>query len=276
MNNIISKEITKRREAVGITQRELAEILGISQTDVADWERGNSYPNIECLGKIADALKTTVDTLLGDFDISVTAYENRYDTEEYYWGFVPNELCYDIMKLKPPIKPYRVLEIGCGEGRDAVFLAKNGYSVTAYDPAETGLAKARALAEQNGVKVNFIKGDVASYRLQENYDIIFSSGVLQYIPAEIRDEFFENIKSYVNDDGIIAANVFVAKPFIPDAPDMEENEKKQKRWRTGELFTHFHDWMFYKNEEVIFDCESVGIPHKHCMDIIVAKKVSKL
>lgn len=40
------------------------------------------------------------------------------------------------MKLRPPIKPYRVLDMGCGEGKDAVFLARNGYQVTAFDVAE--------------------------------------------------------------------------------------------------------------------------------------------
>lgn len=48
-------------------------------------------------------------------------YDRRYDMEEYYWGLLPNDICYDIMKILSPIKPYRVLDIGCGEEKDAVF-----------------------------------------------------------------------------------------------------------------------------------------------------------
>ena len=45
------------------------------------------------------------------------------------------------MKLRPPVKPLKVLDIGCGEGKDAVFLARNGYSVTAFDLSEAGIEK---------------------------------------------------------------------------------------------------------------------------------------
>ena len=47
------------------------------------------------------------------------------------------------------------MDIGCGEGKDAVFLARNGYKVTAFDIAESGLAKGRELAERNGAYVDF-------------------------------------------------------------------------------------------------------------------------
>ena len=43
------------------------------------------------------------------------------------------------MRIKPPVKPYKVIDIGCGEGKDAVFLARNGYDVTAFDVSEQGL-----------------------------------------------------------------------------------------------------------------------------------------
>ena len=95
----------------------------------------------------------------------MTDYEKRYGNEAYYWGLQPNELCYEIMKIKPPVKPYRVLEIGCGEGKDAVFLAKNGYLVTAFDAAQTGIDKARSLAKRHGVQIDFFQADVLDYRL---------------------------------------------------------------------------------------------------------------
>jgi 2-polyprenyl-3-methyl-5-hydroxy-6-metoxy-1,4-benzoquinol methylase len=54
--------------------------------------------------------------------------------------------------MAPPVKPLKLLDIGCGEGKDSVFLAKNGYIVTAFDIAEAGIEKAKRLADMNNVE----------------------------------------------------------------------------------------------------------------------------
>ncbi len=271
MSNNFGKIINHKRKALGITQQELADRLHISFQAVSKWENGGAYPDIELLPKIAAILGTTVDSLLGYAAVHKTDYEERYKTDSYYWGLVPNRLCYEIMKLRPPVKPLRVLDVGCGEGKDAVFFARNGYDVTAFDYADSGLEKAQNLAERFDVKINLFKADINDFRLTENYDIVFSSGVFHYIKPEIRSEIADNIKSHINTDGIAAINVFVNKPFIERAPDSEQSEEN-KQWKSGELLTLFHDWKIHSFKEEIFDCMSSGIPHKHCMDIMVAEK----
>ena len=44
----------------------------------------------------------------------------------------------------PPTRPLKVLDIGCGEGKDAVFFARNGYDVTAFDLSKEGIEKGKA------------------------------------------------------------------------------------------------------------------------------------
>lgn len=239
---------------------------------MSKWEKGTTYPDIELLPQLAAILGTTVDALLGYSSLSVTEYEERYKTEGYYWGLIPNSLCYEIMKLMPPLKPMRVLDIGCGEGKDAVFLARNGYRVTAFDIAESGLEKARELADKNGVHIDFFKADALDYRPETNFDIIFSSGVLHYIPAKTREELISCLKSHTNTGGLNVLNVFVEKPFIDVPPDSEKGEYRKKPWLSGELFTYYHDWLFHKNDELIFNCNSGGSSHKHCMDVLIAEK----
>lgn len=272
-SNHIGSIIMKKRKALGYTQQDLAGYLNVSYQAVSKWENGTAYPDINLLPGIAQILGTTVDTLLGYQGRAVTEYEERYKSEEYYWGLNPNQMCYEIMKLKPPIRPYRVLDIGCGEGKDAVFLAKNGYLVSAFDVAETGLAKARELAERSGVHVDFFKANVLDYKPDTVFDVIFSSGVFHYITPDIREEFTTSLKEHTAVGGIHAINVFVDKPFIGKAPDSEKKESEKGNWKSGELFTCYHDWLFHKNEEVIFDCNSGGIPHQHCMDILIAEKI---
>ncbi len=249
--------ICKRRKELGLTQNQLAKSLNISFQAVSKWENNTAYPDIEMLPKLAVALNTTVDALLG-YSSVVTDYDKRYNTEEYYWGLMPNRICYDIMKILPPIKPYRVLDIGCGEGKDAVFFAKCGYAVTAFDISEQGIEKAKKLAEHNKVEVGFFKADIFDYRLDTEYDIIFSSGVLHFLPDTDRKEFCDCMKVHTTENGINALNVFVQKPFITRAPDETRDEEKRHPWLSGELFECYHDWLFHICREEIFDCNSGG------------------
>ena len=269
----IGKIITDRRKSLGLTQQALAEKLNISFQAVSKWENGTSCPDVNLLPKLASALNVSIDSLLGYPSQSLTEYDKKYNAEGYYWGIKPNNLCYEIMRIKPPIKPYKVLDIGCGEGKDAVFLARNGYKVTAFDVSEQGLSKARELADNCNVKIDFFKADVRDFRLEKDFDIIFSSGVFQYIHQEQRRNFIDSLKAHTTVNGINVINVFVRKPFIPLPPDIEESEITAGDWNSGELFMYYHDWLFRKNEEKIFDCNSSGIPHKHCMDVLIAEKI---
>ncbi len=268
----IGKIITDKRKALGLTQQALAEKLNISFQAVSKWENSTSYPDVTLLPKLATVLNVSIDSLLGYPLQSLTEYDKRYNEDGYYWGLSPNNLCYDIMRIKPPIKPYKALDIGCGEGKDAVFLARNGYNVTAFDISEQGLFKAHELADKCGVKIDFFKADVRDFRPETDYDIIFSSGVFHYIPNELRRNVIDSLKAHTTDNGINVINVFVRKPFIPLPPDIEESELAAGDWKSGELFMYYHDWIFRKNEERIFDCNSSGISHKHCMDILIAEK----
>ena len=269
----IGAQIAVRRKALGMTQQMLAEKLNISFQAISKWEKGTSYPDVTLLPVLAAVLNISIDSLLGYPSQSVTDYDKRYQTEGYYWGLAPNNLCYEIMRLKPPTKPYKVLDIGCGEGKDAVFLARNGYDVTAFDVSEQGLSKARELANHCGVEIDFFKADVRDFRLETDYDIIFSSGVFHYIPNELRESVIDSLKTHTTANGINVINVFVRKPFIPLPPDIEESEIAAGDWKSGELCMYYHDWLFHKNEERIFDCNSSGVPHKHCMDVLLAEKI---
>lgn len=210
MDKQLGTIICKKRKEIGLTQNRLAQSLGVSFQAISKWENGSAYPDIELLPKLAAQLNTTVDALLGYSGV-VADYDSRYKNSEFYWGLRPNTLCYDVMKIMPPIKPYRVLDIGCGEGKDSVFLAKCGYSVTAMDISEVGLEKAKTLAERNQVQVNFFKADIIDFRPDTDFDIIFSSGLLHFVPEAAREELCESLKAHTASGGINALNVFVKK-----------------------------------------------------------------
>lgn len=267
---VFAQNLSRIRRQQGLTQQDLAERINLTFQAISKWETGQSMPDLEQLIRLADLLCVSADTLLGHTPRTPSGqYQQRYDQDGYYWGVAPSSMCYEVMRLKPPSRPLRVLDIGCGEGKDAVFFARNGYEVTAFDIAESGIDKARRLADACGVNVNFFRADLMDFRPDGEYDIVFSSGVLHYIPDALRAEILQSYQECTAPGGIHALNAFVRKPFIPDAPD--ENAPAWL-WRSGELAMLYTDWRFHRLTEEIFDCQSGGIPHQHCMDAIIAEK----
>jgi len=273
MKEKLARNISIYRKEKGFTQEELAQILGISFQAVSKWENAQTMPDISLLPKLSRILGVSIDKLLGYVaqDRPITIYEEEYKTEGYYWGMEPNSACYQVLQLMPPTKHYKLLDVGCGEGKDAVFFARNGYDVSAFDVSEAGIEKTRKLAEHVGVRVNVFKADLLDFRLDTHYDIIFSSGVLHYIKPEYRKEIFDNYKQFTNEDGIHVLNVFVHKPFIAPPP---ENEPNAFTWYSGELLSYYRDWLIPDSSEIVFDCNSSGIPHKHAMTKMIAQKKS--
>ncbi len=198
-------------------------------------------------------------------------YDKRYQQEQYYWGEKPSSSCKRILEIIPPDHPLTLLDIGCGEGRDAVFFASQGYRVTAFDTSPVGIEKAQRLAEKAGVSIELFIADINEYRLSAGFDVVFSTGVLQYIPPQLRAEIFANYRHFTNPKGINAHSAFVDKPFIDPAPD---EEASAHNWISGELLGLFHDWRVEFTSEEIFDCMSSGVPHQHAIARVIARNIA--
>jgi len=69
---------------------------------------------------------------------------------------------------------------------------QSGYDVSAFDISEAGLDKTKRLAEKARVHVRAFRANIWDYRLEEDYDVLYSSGVLHYIKPELRDEVMAN------------------------------------------------------------------------------------
>lgn len=273
MKEQLARTISRYRKEKGLTQEELAQKLGLSFQAVSKWENAQTMPDITLLPQLSAILGVTIDKLLGYESRlePVTIYEEQYEKPGYYWGTQPNSSCYRILQLMPPVRPLKLLYIGCGEGKDAVFLARNGFDVTAFDVTDAGVEKTKRLAEQARVHVNVFKADVRDFRLDSGFDILHSSGVLHYIPPEEREDIFANYKRFTNPNGLHVFNVFVHKPFIAPPP---EKEPHSYLWRSGELLGLYHDWLIRDSAEIVFDCNSSGIPHQHAMTKMIAEKLS--
>ncbi len=272
-NKKIGKRIALLRKENGYTQEELAEILHITGQAVSKWEKGNALPDTSLLPALARILKTSIDRLLTgeEPEMKKSPYDAEYNQEEYYWGLEPSALAEMTMTMFDPIESgHRLLDIGSGEGRDAIYFAQCGLIVDALEISVPGIEKIKQYSQAKGLPIHALHANMIDYEMDNNYDIIYSMGTLQFLPMEKRRKHFENYKKHTCVGGINTHLVFVEKPFITLAPDWQKNEFF---YRSGDLASYYYDWQIIYCEEQIVDCKSGNNPHQHAVNSIIAKKV---
>jgi len=119
----------------------------------------------------------------GGFDDAKQFWDARFAAPDYIFGTAPNVFLAAQRTLFQP--GMRVLEIGCGEGRNSVWLAQQGCVVTGVDISPRALAKADKLAAERGVKVQWIEADIADWVWQaERFDDDPERGIYWGPPSE--------------------------------------------------------------------------------------------
>ena len=102
-------------------------------------------------------------------DVDPAAWNARYSGGELVWSAEPN-------RFLPPevadLAPGRALDVACGEGRNGIWLARQGWDVVGVDFAEAGIATARRLASEAGVTVDWVVGDVTTFTPDGLFDLV--------------------------------------------------------------------------------------------------------
>ena len=199
-------------------------------------------------------------------------YEEResiYGQTEYYWGAEPNEMAKRTIALASgeTVEP-TVIDVGAGEGRDAVYFAEQGWRVHAVDISPNGLQKTERLAENRGVEVHTIEADVNTFVVPEVVDVVYSAGTLQYLRPENRRRQFEQFKQMTVSGGIHVLFAFTDHPDVPTPPDWTDNEFF---YASGELTGYYNDWECIETRTLRFDDDSGDEPHEHAAEILIAK-----
>ena len=109
-----------------------------------------------------------------------TAWDERYAGPDLVWGTGPN--CFVAEELAA-LPPGRAIDLGTGEGRNAIWLAERGFTVTAVDFSQVGLARAAGLAAERGVSVDWVHADLLDYRpAPGRYDLVLIAYI--QLPAD--------------------------------------------------------------------------------------------
>ncbi len=139
-------------------------------------------------------------------------WDERYDTSEYVYGTEPNSF---LAEHWHTITGTKVLSLAEGEGRNAVFLAEKGFSVTAVDSSAVGLRKAKHLAGQRNVTIETVVHDLYTYQIPEaSWDGIVS--IFCHIPKAVRRDVCARVVRGLRPGGALLLESYTPKQIAYD------------------------------------------------------------
>lgn len=134
-------------------------------------------------------------------------WDERYASDRFVFGTEPNDfLASQYLVFRPGS---RILSLGEGEGRNAVFLARQGFAVTGIDASRIGLDKALRLAAEYGVHITVKEGNLADVSFGEDYDGIVS--IFCHLPLEHRRQIHRKAQAALAPGGL-----FLLELYRPD------------------------------------------------------------
>ena len=131
-------------------------------------------------------------------------WNSKFSRDGFLYGLKPNAFIASKVKSFP--KNAKVLCLGEGEGRNAIFLAKKGFEVTAIDASDIGISKLHFRALEENLKIETICKDLNEWEVKEKYDVIVASYL--HMHKDEREALFEKIEESLSMDGIFVAEFF--------------------------------------------------------------------
>jgi tellurite methyltransferase len=197
-------------------------------------------------------------------------WENTYKDENVStFGTHPNQ---DMEEMWPNFgKNWSILEVGCGEGKNALFLAQKGFDVHAFDISPAGILKMKKIASMNNIQINAWTQDLKEYYFKKSFDVIISYGTLHFVEKNAWKNFIKNAQSNTRIGGLNIFQIFTNKvaassDIAPFAVGLADE---------GELFSLYQGWEIIRSKSYIFEDEHPGVPkHHHASNKIIARKLN--
>jgi tellurite methyltransferase len=164
-----------------------------------------------------------------------------------------------------------VLDLGCGEGRNALYLAAQGCDVTAIDISHAGIEKLKHHARERALSIRAEVRDMRGYIFDRDYDLIVAHGSLHLIERDDWASLIHRARAHTVAGGYNLLVLFT--DTLPPPDDLKDFHIGL--FREGEVFEFYNDWEILLRESYILEDEHPGgIRHRHPINKLVARKVS--
>jgi tellurite methyltransferase len=184
-----------------------------------------------------------------------------------FGGGKPNKTVEKIAVILP--QDTKALDLGCGEGRNAVYLASLGFKVSAFDLSVAGIGKLLQVAKERHLTIDASVCDMREYRYPCKFDFIICMGCLHLIKQDEWKNVIRQMKENTVPGGWNIIGVLT--DTLPEPPDMEG--LMVGLFKEGELVEQYKDWEISDIRVYTFnDKHPGGISHEHAANEIVARK----
>lgn len=130
-------------------------------------------------------------------------WDQRYAGNDCVFGTSPNLFFKEFIDAR---KPGSILLPAEGEGRNAIYAARKGWTVDAFDFSEVGREKALKLAKENGVSINYWLQDISSFKAEKQYDAV---GLIYiHLPEALRRSFHQQACRSIKQGGFLVFEAY--------------------------------------------------------------------
>ena len=149
----------------------------------------------------------------------------------------------EVLEAMQTVQPCKALDLGCGQGRNALFLAQHGFDVTAVDQNELSLEILQSIVEQEDLEMPVGIYDINSASIGQTHDFIVSTVVLMFLQADRIPAIIQNMQEQTSIGGY---NLIVC---AMDTEDYPCSVNFPFTFKEGELANYYQDWELVKYNE---------------------------
>jgi len=195
----------------------------------------------------------------------LVSYDEAYRKDEALFGAEPDKILVDYHEQIPKSAP--VLDVGSGQGRNAIFLAEQGHKVIGIDPSAVAVKTVRKIAEERSLKIECVQKGLATYETDQKFSAILLLGFLQILRRENIVATVGRCRELLMPGGLIFVTAFgVEDPSYDVWSTTRKLDENSFQKDTGDIRT------FLERDEVLsifnfFDTvhhsEQLGPEHTH-------------